>query len=77
MPVMNGSEATPALRRDPRLHDLPVIAMTASAMDADREHALEAGMNDHISKPIGIDALYRTIAKWMRPAEARGPRRPG
>ncbi|CAN5878256.1 hypothetical protein BH11PSE8_BH11PSE8_20150 [soil metagenome] len=75
MPVMDGFEATRALRRDPRFHDLPVIALTASAMDADREHALQAGMDDHISKPIGVDALYRTIARWMRPPDAAGWRR--
>ena len=73
MPVMDGSDATRALRRQPRWHDLPVIAMTANAMVGDREKVLAAGMNDHISKPIRIDELFATLARWIaRPAPERG-----
>lgn len=44
---------------------LPLLAMTANAMAADREKALAAGMNDHLSKPIDPDALLRTLAVWI------------
>ena len=66
MPVLDGYEATRRLRRQPRWHDLPVIAMTANALVGDREKALAAGMNDHIAKPINVDEMYRTLARWVR-----------
>ncbi|WP_046116318.1 AAA family ATPase [Aquincola tertiaricarbonis] len=72
MPVMDGFEATRALRAQPQWRDLPVIAMTASARAIDRADALAAGMNDHVAKPIDVDALYRTIGRWMRPGAAPG-----
>jgi len=65
MPVMDGFDATRALRARPELRDLPVIAMTASAMVGDRERALAAGMNDHIAKPIDIDGMFATLARWI------------
>jgi CheY-like chemotaxis protein len=68
MPVMDGYEATRALRRRPDLQDLPVIAMTANAMAGDREKVLQAGMNDHVAKPIRIDDLFSTLARWVQPA---------
>jgi CheY-like chemotaxis protein len=74
MPVMDGYAATRALREQPHLKDLPVIAMTANAMVGDREKVLAAGMNDHIAKPIKVDEVFATIARWVRPAAAaRGP----
>ncbi|HEY9105550.1 MAG TPA: response regulator, partial [Roseateles sp.] len=69
MPVMDGYEATQALRQRPGLQDLPVIAMTANAMAGDRQKALDAGMNDHVAKPIRIDDLFATLARWVRPAQ--------
>nr|WP_315463207.1 response regulator [uncultured Rhodoferax sp.] len=61
MPVMDGYEATRALRAMPAFNALPVIAMTANAMASDREACLAAGMNEHVGKPFEIDHLVRTL----------------
>jgi two-component system sensor histidine kinase/response regulator len=66
MPVMDGIEATRVIRSDQRFDALPIIAMTANAMTADRDKCLEAGMNDHISKPIDAQELFRVVSQWMR-----------
>jgi CheY-like chemotaxis protein len=68
MPVLDGYEATRRLRRQPQWQGLPVIAMTANALVGDREKALAAGMNDHIVKPIIVEEMYKTLARWVRPA---------
>jgi signal transduction histidine kinase/DNA-binding response OmpR family regulator/HPt (histidine-containing phosphotransfer) domain-containing protein len=68
MPVMDGYTATRELRRDVRFSELPVLAMTANAMAGDREKVLEAGMNDHIAKPIDVNNMFRTMAKWITPS---------
>ncbi|MGB8539898.1 MAG: response regulator [Acidobacteriaceae bacterium] len=65
MPVMDGLAATKLLRADGRFRSLPVIAMTAHAMSGDRERSLEAGMNDHLTKPINPRALMETLVRWM------------
>ena len=57
MPGMDGLETTVAIRTELGDVDTPIIAMTANAMTGDRERCLEAGMNDHIAKPIDPDAL--------------------
>jgi PAS domain S-box-containing protein len=67
MPVMDGYTATAILRRQPALRDLPIIAMTANAMVGDRDKALAAGMNEQIGKPIKIDDMFATLARWVRP----------
>jgi len=67
MPVMGGFEATQEIRRDERFQDLPIIAMTAHAMGGDREKSIEAGMNDHVTKPIDPDQLISALAKWVKP----------
>ncbi|WP_326534594.1 response regulator [Pseudorhodoferax sp.] len=72
MPVMDGFEATRAIRAEARWAKLPVLAMTANAMAGDRDRVLAAGMNDHISKPIDVDEMFVTMARWIRP----GVRRP-
>ena len=77
MPVMDGYAATRALRQQPRWEHLPVIAMTANALVGDRAKVLAAGMNDHVAKPIGIEELFSTLARWIRPAAIdRAPRSP-
>jgi len=71
MPVMDGMEASRVIRGVPRFKDLPIIAMTANAMQADRDRCLEAGMNDHIPKPIEPDKLLTVLARWIRPKSAQ------
>jgi PAS domain S-box-containing protein len=71
MPVMDGYEAARAIRSQARFADLPVIALTANAMRGDRERAIAAGMNDHIAKPLDVDKMFATIARWLRPETAR------
>ena len=68
MPVMNGLEATRAIRKMPHLKKLPIIAMTADAMQDNREHCLEAGMNDFVTKPVNRQELLLTLSKYVRPA---------
>ncbi|MFQ5344758.1 MAG: response regulator [Mariprofundus sp.] len=65
MPVMGGIEATHLIRQDERCKDLPIIAMTANAMAGDRERCIEAGMNDHIAKPIDLGELFGTLNRWI------------
>ena len=65
MPVMDGYTAAREIRKQERFRKLPVIAMTANAMVGDREKALEAGMNDHIAKPLNVVEMFATMAKWI------------
>jgi signal transduction histidine kinase/DNA-binding response OmpR family regulator len=67
MPEMDGITATKLLRLDPRLQTLPIIAMTAHALVEERQRCLDAGMNDHVSKPIDPDALFPTLLRWAKP----------
>jgi CheY-like chemotaxis protein len=66
MPVMDGLEATRRIRHTMSYSkdDLPIVAMTAHAMKGDYEKSVDAGMNDHITKPIDPNELYRTLRKW-------------
>ena len=70
MPVMGGLEATSEIRKHRRHKNLPIIAMTASVMEQDRDEAREAGMSDHVAKPINVEALFTTLMKWIEPIEA-------
>ncbi len=67
MPEMDGFTATRLLRSDPRLQKLPIIAMTAHALVEERQRCLDAGMNDHVSKPIDPDNLFSTLMRWAKP----------
>jgi len=69
MPEMDGYEATRLLRLQPRFQGLPIIAMTANVMAGDREKVIAAGMNDHIAKPINVEEMFATLARWIRPAK--------
>ena len=69
MPIMDGFEATYVIRKreqefNNRRH-IPIIAMTANAIEGDREHCLESGMNDYVSKPINVDILIGVLKKWL------------
>jgi two-component system sensor histidine kinase/response regulator len=64
MPVMDGLEATRRIRADQRFDALPIIAMTANAMEEDRKQCLAVGMNGHVAKPIEPEQLWATLIKW-------------
>jgi HAMP domain-containing protein/CheY-like chemotaxis protein/signal transduction histidine kinase len=71
MPEMNGYEAITAIRQMEEFKQLPIIALTAKAMKADRDHCLEVGASDYISKPLDIDQLLSLLRVWLyRPEEA-------
>ena len=67
MPVMNGYDAAKKIRRmdDPQKANIPIVAMTANAFSEDRQEALDAGMNDHVAKPINMNVLVPTIRKYL------------
>lgn len=67
MPVMNGYDATKVIRKmdDPQKANIPIVAMTANAFSEDKQVALDAGMNDHIAKPIDMSVLVPTLRKYL------------
>jgi len=67
MPEMDGYTAARLIRAQPRLQGLPIIAMTAHALVGEHQRCLDAGMNDHVSKPIDLDALFSTLLRWAKP----------
>jgi CheY-like chemotaxis protein/two-component sensor histidine kinase len=72
MPHLNGVDATQAIRADSLNRSTPILAMTANAFDEDRQICLEAGMNDHIGKPVDPDVLFETLLHWLtQPPQAR------
>ncbi|MCH8837442.1 MAG: response regulator [Candidatus Marinimicrobia bacterium] len=74
MPVMDGYQATRAIRKNPSMKDLPIIAMTANVMAGDAEKSLAAGMNAHVGKPIDPAELFSALAKWIKPSERELPK---
>ena len=65
MPVLDGVAATVAIRQLPGFAQLPIVAMTANAMQHDRDQCLAAGMNDFVTKPIEPDTLWATLLRWL------------
>jgi len=67
MPEMDGFEATRQIRASGKAgaDSIPIIAMTANAMETDKEKSRQAGMNDHVSKPIDPSLLYKTLRRWL------------
>ncbi|GEM_PF-2280831 len=74
MPEMDGIEATRIVRDNNsavKVHDVPVVAMTADALKEDRERCIEAGLDDYIAKPVNLQELSRIIEKWLSPLHGR------
>lgn len=69
MPVMDGVTAAEEIRKNSKFASIPIIAMTANAMVGDREKCMQAGMNDHIAKPIDPKKLFSMLVKWMPAAK--------
>ncbi|MFZ6816941.1 response regulator [Undibacterium sp. Ji22W] len=70
MPVMDGVTTTRMIRKDSRFKELPIVAMTANAMQGDRDFCIAAGMNDHVPKPIEPEDLWLSLLKWIKPRQA-------
>jgi len=77
MPVMNGVDATKAIRALPAYAHTPILAMTANAFDEDRQVCLNAGMNDHIGKPVDPDRLFETLVRWLEKSSQPSPGKQG
>lgn len=69
MPVMDGYEAARRARSGTLAHKGAIIAMTAHALEGDREKCLRAGMDDYLPKPVSLDGLGRMMAKWLKPIQ--------
>jgi CheY-like chemotaxis protein len=72
MPVMNGYDATRAIRNDPRLKHLPIVALTANAMRGEEERCRAVGCDDFIAKPYSKDVVLATITRLIKPPAAPG-----
>lgn len=70
MPVMNGYEASKAIRKleDPAMSKIPIIALSANAFESDKQMSLESGMNEHLTKPIDVPLLLNTISQFLTSA---------
>lgn len=66
MPGMDGYEAIPKIKADPKFFNLAIIAVTAQAMAGDKERCLAAGADDYLSKPVNVDALVALLDTWLK-----------
>lgn len=73
LPVMSGMEATREIRRNPALQKIPIIALTAHAMEGDSELATNAGCNAYVTKPIDFASLVSTMERLLVPTEGASP----
>lgn len=69
MPVMDGVTATTEIRKNPVYADIPIVSLTANALQEDRTRCEVAGMNDHVTKPIDPEKLWAVLSKWIKPQE--------
>ena len=76
MPVMDGVTATVEIRKLEPFRELPVVAMTANAMQGDRDRCIAAGMNDHLAKPIEPEELWHALSKWIKRRDGIGAQPP-
>jgi CheY-like chemotaxis protein len=67
MPVMDGLQATRLIRSDPKLAKVPIVALTARAMQGDQERCIEAGANQYLSKPVELEELVGVITQFLLP----------
>lgn len=67
MPIMDGIKATEEIRKNSKYENLPIVAMTANAMQSDKNLCFEVGMNDYVSKPIDIEQLLNCLRRWLKP----------
>ena len=72
MPVRDGVTAARLIRQRVSAHELPIVAMTANAMVANRDRCLQAGMNGYVTKPISPDALWQAMQHWVSSATVWG-----
>jgi PAS domain S-box-containing protein len=72
MPIMDGITATQEIRKLSRCAHLPIIAMTANAMQVDRQRCFDAGMNDHLSKPVDPENLWQVLLRWIKAPQQVG-----
>ncbi|MCK8825871.1 response regulator [Fuchsiella alkaliacetigena] len=73
MPVIDGYEATRKIREDKSMEELPILALTANAMEEHKRQAREAGMNEHIAKPINFKELFSALLRWIEVGERELP----
>ncbi len=72
MPTLDGVEATRRIRRLDAYRDTPIIALTADAFESERQRFIDAGMSDHLAKPLQAGRLYTTLAQWLASAKHSG-----